>query len=588
MRLQAILLSIPLVLLWYAAGYRTLQITGFICKKRSDLLIATMLGFGITGNILTILGFIQQLSPPVILSVLLLILLSGMTRPYLLLFSLIRIDIRPLRQPYWIGILVFTGLYSIRALLPPTGIDGLMYHLTVPKLFLEHSGFHAIPWIRHSDLPMLGEMVFLIGIVFKNPILCRQIAWITGLFLCGAILLISTAMTGNRRYVPLSLLLFLSHTVTTANMTLCNVDMLTAAFTLSSFYLLKKSVDNNGSLRKYLPALLLLCFTVESKPFGILIIPLAGLYLAVFIYKKGSFRWDIIALAVIAPVAAGLIWYMKSWYLSGIPISGITTWKASSAAVAADQAGTIAMLWNKFLFIAGNFISAPWSYSLAPYVHRMDNFGPLFIGCIPFALFTKRNSWFNHGLLWATGIWLFFIALSTARGFHGNLSIRYMTAAVALFAIATVYTYAAMNTSHIRSFIGFCFVFWVAVSFTVSVKRYRNDIRSVVTLQPPHDYLMENYDLYPVINYINSRLPQSCNVKTAFGFGTFYIDRPFTCAHRRFTDPAIMLQTYKNEGVTHLLANNILRREDNNYEWLSGTSMKLLYHANGYYLYELP
>ncbi|MBN2329303.1 MAG: hypothetical protein JXR73_19335 [Candidatus Omnitrophica bacterium] len=52
------------------------------------------------------------------------------------------------------------------SLMPPTQSDGLRYHLSVPKLYLEHGGFYSIPNIAFSNFPFLIEYLYAIPLAF--------------------------------------------------------------------------------------------------------------------------------------------------------------------------------------------------------------------------------------------------------------------------------------------------------------------------------------------------------------------------------------------------------------------------------------
>lgn len=59
-----------------------------------------------------------------------------------------------------VGLTIF---YAVTAsLMPPTQSDGLRYHLTVPKLYLDHGGFYLIPNLSFSNFPFLIEYLFVI------------------------------------------------------------------------------------------------------------------------------------------------------------------------------------------------------------------------------------------------------------------------------------------------------------------------------------------------------------------------------------------------------------------------------------------
>lgn len=59
-----------------------------------------------------------------------------------------------------IGLTVYYAVVS--SLMPPTQSDGLRYHLTVPKLYLDAGGFYLIPNLSFSNFPFLIEYLYVI------------------------------------------------------------------------------------------------------------------------------------------------------------------------------------------------------------------------------------------------------------------------------------------------------------------------------------------------------------------------------------------------------------------------------------------
>ena len=70
---------------------------------------------------------------------------------------------------------VLVTLAFILALAPPVKIDALVYHLAIPKAYLEHHGIVNLPNNMYSFFPLLFDMVFLFAMTFgveSLPALC--------------------------------------------------------------------------------------------------------------------------------------------------------------------------------------------------------------------------------------------------------------------------------------------------------------------------------------------------------------------------------------------------------------------------------
>ncbi len=85
---------------------------------------------------------------------------------------------RPVRIFHGFNVYVLTVLVIlalILALAPPVKTDALVYHLAIPKAYLEHHGIVNLPNNMYSFFPLLFEMVYLFAMTFgveSLPALC--------------------------------------------------------------------------------------------------------------------------------------------------------------------------------------------------------------------------------------------------------------------------------------------------------------------------------------------------------------------------------------------------------------------------------
>src|SRR5581483_4503315 len=71
----------------------------------------------------------------------------------------------------------------IGALGPELGFDALWYHLTFPKLYLLTHGIHHIPGglLYYSDMPKLGELLYVIPLTVGNEVYAKLLHYFFGL-----------------------------------------------------------------------------------------------------------------------------------------------------------------------------------------------------------------------------------------------------------------------------------------------------------------------------------------------------------------------------------------------------------------------
>ena len=82
----------------------------------------------------------------------------------------------------FLGCLVATLLGTLfSALAPVTDGDALCYHLQVPKRFLEKGSMLFDPDLHETVYPLLTEMLYSVGLLYRGPVSCRLIQWGLGL-----------------------------------------------------------------------------------------------------------------------------------------------------------------------------------------------------------------------------------------------------------------------------------------------------------------------------------------------------------------------------------------------------------------------
>jgi hypothetical protein len=63
-----------------------------------------------------------------------------------------------------VALTILAAAVLIQCMAPPTDYDGLLYHLVAPRVFLAAHGIEYIPHNFSANLPMLGEMLYTVGL----------------------------------------------------------------------------------------------------------------------------------------------------------------------------------------------------------------------------------------------------------------------------------------------------------------------------------------------------------------------------------------------------------------------------------------
>lgn len=86
-------------------------------------------------------------------------------------------------------------LTFIQALTPPWDADGLIYHLQVPRMWLQQGGIKPIPQFWEANYPMNIEMLFAVGLAFGSEPFSKLI------HLVFALILLTGVFTFSRRFL---------------------------------------------------------------------------------------------------------------------------------------------------------------------------------------------------------------------------------------------------------------------------------------------------------------------------------------------------------------------------------------------------
>lgn len=204
------------------------------------------------------------------------------------------------------------GLYA--ALIPPTGFDVLMYHLGVPRMYLDAHRIFPTPDVNGSAFPFGIEMLYLLGMMAEGVISANMVNY------SFAILGGLAAVVFARRFVKgasalLAFAIYISIPMVCWLMPQAYVELGMAAFTMLALHALYSymETEEQGWL---MVAAVLAGFTMAIKYTGAII---AFFFIAViianglFLVKRG-WKGAMKEVAIFAALAAAVSapWYIKN------------------------------------------------------------------------------------------------------------------------------------------------------------------------------------------------------------------------------------------------------------------------------------
>jgi hypothetical protein len=176
---------------------------------------------------------------------------------------------------------VVVGILAPLALLamsPPVSWDASTYHLTLPRLYLEHGGFRPVEFSVYSHWPQNIELLFSLALLAMDHALAKMVHFGFGLLTLYALLV------GYREVQPkgtlggwLAAAFFLANGVVAFEMRVAYVDLAHAFFFLSAFFfLLRFRADPDANSRTLLLAGLSCGLMAGVKVSGIALTKLDG------------------------------------------------------------------------------------------------------------------------------------------------------------------------------------------------------------------------------------------------------------------------------------------------------------------------
>jgi len=107
-----------------------------------------------------------------------------------------------------LGLLLVYPLYT--ALSPPFSWDAQVYHLLIPKTYLDHGGFVSIPHNIYSNMPLNIQMLYLTAMVTGDDVTAKLLHFAMGVFVCLSMYALSRRHLSLRAGLAAPLL-FLCH-----------------------------------------------------------------------------------------------------------------------------------------------------------------------------------------------------------------------------------------------------------------------------------------------------------------------------------------------------------------------------------------
>jgi dolichyl-phosphate-mannose-protein mannosyltransferase len=252
----------------------------------------------------------------------------------------------------------------IGALGPELAFDALWYHLTLPKLYLLNHSIYHIPGglLYYSDMPKLGEMLYVGALSFGNTIAAKIVHYLFGILVCIVLYKIS-----RKFFTPLVswliIVIFYSNLVVDTESITAYIDLIRTFFEVMTLWAFLNLYQSKHS-KWLIGAAIMTGLAVTTKVLGIGSIFIFSILLVIISYNvnfslgfkrfqpKSKFL-NIVFLLFIYCFIALLIplpWLIFSFIHTGNPVYPFFTQRYEISPTTFNPIQFLATLWNLFMY----------------------------------------------------------------------------------------------------------------------------------------------------------------------------------------------------------------------------------------------
>ena len=549
-----------------------------------EIPFAAAIGLGLLAYLVLGIGLLGYLRLPGVLAIMALLALVGWREtPRLarrLLAGLSALDVwRRSVLPLTVFLLAMLVFTLIGALAPAGDgdYDSLVYHLTIPKLYVRAGDIHPVPWLSHSNFPFTLEMLYSLGLLLDGQSLAKLFHW--G---CGWLTVLAVFGFGRRWWGPragwLGATIFAAVPLAAWQMVTAYVELGVALFCFLAVAALARTrgqpADQLPS-KNYNTGWLWVAALMCGWALGVKMLGGAALAfsLAALLWSRRSSqrpRAYHVALFLLVAAAVACPWYIKSYLWTGNPVYPFLYSLFDGRYWTAERAREYAEAQKAFGLGSGplSLLLLPWNLTMRPQAFfdqpqalrafsiYVVSLGPIFLALVPTLLLTGRTGGAGRLALW-------FALVYALMWFVLTQNLRYLVAVLpGLSACAGL---AAARLLQRRGVLSAATVLVLVVGSVMALfptfLLAAPAVRVALGAESQSHYLTrtsKNYRLFKQVEAVT--LPSARIMLLGDEPRTFYLDRDCLLGNHAelfsqadLASPQALLAALERLGVTHLL-----------------------------------
>ena len=467
----------------------------------------------------------------------------------------------------------------IGSLAPPTVADALVYHLAVPKLYIQHHGIYYIPFNSFSNLPSNVGMLFLFGMLLRSDVLSVLLHFFMSIILIFAIYSL-TKKYFSHKFALLAVTIFYCNPGISIEASSAYVDLGVSLFGFLSVFSFYNYIYNNIEKVKWLVISAVFAgLAAGSKIYG----PVWAIILAILCiiaqlyYMNKDFKNTLlktirnVALISVISFAVASPWYVKNMVFTGNPfypkLSNVFKTKGWSSDMEAhwkeSMKSKVAAPYGRNI---SGLITAPFKYTFSTKdpatgesrIRDVD-IGPLFLIFLLIYPFVRSKNNISKNV---TLLFIIFFLYYFFWYFFNIQRVRHMYGALAILSVPAAYTFFALFAkkgifrylSTITLFLAFLF------SLGASILYSHREIPVVFGFQTKENFLQSHALYYDAFQWVNKNLPPHSRLYYWDNVGGYYLDVDYIWGiessvidWKKMADKETVLQELKCLSITHVL-----------------------------------
>jgi len=530
-----LIFSIFLVLVFTATGFSLIK-RRFAWQKSLLLafLVSFALGYGIYGTAVFILGILGLIK----FGYFFILLMIGsflIILEFKFLKDFFGRALSAFQNSKFCRFLAFVGLSTalsfllntFSSLAPISSMDSVVYHFTLPKMYLQAGKIYNMEGYFFAHLPQMTEMINLFAMGLRSDISAALINSYFGIF-CALLIFSIVRRLFDFRLGVLSGALFYMTPLVTWEATGNYPELHLAFFSILSFYMMYLYFEKKSIFILLLSGIFL-GFGFQTKQFAFNFMLIITLLIFISFWKNKESRLSSIkkySLWVLTVIAIGSPWHLFNYFTTGNPffpllydIFGGKGWNAETNAFLMDYLSE-SFGYGKSLL---SFILLPFALTFKGQgFHGGRLFGPLVLVFAPFAFIDGK-------ILKRTLLILFFSLIYILIWFHGSQQTRFLIPILPFLLILVsigIVNLEKLSSRLVNIFLRAVLIIFILFSLRTTLVNSMKYEGVVFGFENRDQFLGKMVWDYKDTQWMNNNLPNGSKVLFS-GFGQYYLDVPY-------------------------------------------------------------